>query len=245
MKNLKVVIAAGGDGTRLGLLNSKGQAKSLLLFGDRPLISFQLDILRDNGLKEIHLSFTRDSQKKDFEFFIKKGLVPNLDYSFSFHDHFEHPACLFRADGVKNFISKSDFLFSQGDLIVRNKTIEDLIKLYEENECTVAIKEKARRGDKKKFILMNSFLVDIIDSNKSLWRYGGLYIIKNQDIPDWYAVCESSKMETFRFFERCLERKSKVCFLKGISPVININTPKEFLLAQKYLKEKFNLFVLK
>ncbi len=127
---LKVVIAAGGDGTRLGDLNKQKKAKSLIFFNKRPLIAYQLDVLKKFKLNAVHLSFTDKKHIKEFEKYQKEKLVPDMNYGFSLHDPFDHPSNLFRIKKIKKFIGKSDFLFTLGDIIINEKIIQDLNSAY-------------------------------------------------------------------------------------------------------------------
>lgn len=238
-RNLKVVIAAGGDGTRLGDLNPERKPKPLLFFNGRPLISYQLDLLAKYNL-EILLSFTNKRQIEEFKKHVRNKLIPKCSYHFGLHNPFDHQRDLFRNKRVKEFIKGSDFLFTHGDLVVKGPLFEKIISAYREKECSIIIKEKARPDDRYQFILKDSFIVDIMQTNNPEWRYGGVYIVKNKDQENWLKMCESNPYSSLRFFELCIAENSLIYVLDVLQQdlVINVNTPFEFFMAQEYFSKK-------
>lgn len=239
MKDLKVIIAAGGDGTRLGDLNPERKPKSLLFFARKPLISYQLELLVKYKL-DIFLSFTNKKQIDEFKGYVKNGLIPEYKYSFGLHSPFEHQRDLFRSRDAKEFIKNSDFLFTHGDLVVKEPLFEKMISSYRKKDSSVIIREKAKENDKYQFVLKDSFIVDIEKTENPKWRYGGVFIIKNKDQKNWLKMCEAESFRSQDFFELSLAEGSKI-YVADLSQdelVININTPIQFSFAQKYLSKK-------
>jgi MurNAc alpha-1-phosphate uridylyltransferase len=60
--NTQLVILAGGMATRLGSL-SESQAKSMILVGNKPFLENQIDMLRNNGVRNILLCLGHLSQQ--------------------------------------------------------------------------------------------------------------------------------------------------------------------------------------
>lgn len=245
-KNLKVVIAAGGDGTRLGDLNPEKKPKSLLFFNNKPLISYQLEALLKIGLENFCLSFTREAQIDEFKKYLSEGLIPEGNYTINLHNHFDHQRDLFKTEAVKEFIKNSDFLFSHGDIVAGKEMFEELIKIYEKTNSSVMIKEYAKDLDKHQFILKDGYISEIEKTDNAKWRYGGIFIVQKEDQEDWLHMCHNEPFRSMDFFERCLDRGGKVYvadIMQG-DHVININTPPEFAKAQEHFKN-LNQNVLK
>lgn len=245
MKDLKVVIAAGGDGTRLGDLNPKGNPKSLLFFNEKPLISYQLDSLVKLGLYDIYLSFNKRKHINEFRKYLGKDLVPKADYSFGTHNPFNHPHALFRSKEVIDFIKNDDFLFTQGDLVVEESLYKNIFDSFQKKHCSVITKEKARSSDKHLFIEEKHFLKEIKKSKCVEWRYGGIYVVKCEDINEWISMAKAKKIKTINFFKNCLENNKKIYIIDQTEGYININKPNDFLKAQRFFEKKLTRFYVK
>lgn len=240
-RNLKVVIVAGGDGTRLGELNKRREPKSFLVFKGKPLISYQLELLEKIGIKNLFISFNNKDQIKSFYNLINKGLVPKLNYTFGTHDPLSHPCILFRQNKIRDYLGKDDMLFLLGDLVIKNDLIKNILSAYEENNSTIIIREKARKNDLEAMITEKLLLVDIREEDKIKWRYGSIYLIKNRDIDTWFKTYRKKEIKTMSFFKDCLKSKSKVCVINNrLNSLININEPDDYYEAKKYFEKNNN-----
>lgn len=238
-KNLKVVIAAGGDGTRLGDLNPESKPKSLLFFNDKPLISYQLEVLIDRRINEICLSFNNQEQINEFKNYLTKGLIPQANYIYNTHSPIAHQSDLFKTEVVKDYIRNYDFLFTHGDIVADTDIFERLIDIYEKTGCSVIIKEYAKKLDRHQFLLTDGYISGIKNTDKVAWRYGGIFIIQKDDQEDWLSMCHAEHFRSWDFFERCLARNAKVYvadIMQG-DHVINVNTPSEYKKAEEHFRK--------
>lgn len=246
-QNIKVVIAAGGDGTRLGDLNSDKKPKSLLLFNERPLIAYQLEKIIDLAPLGILLSFTNELHIEEFKDYVRKGIIPEFEYQFGLHSPFEHQKDLFCNKSTQDFIEDIDFLFTHGDLVLKKNIFKSMQEAYARNSCSVIVKEKAKESDEYEFVTKNSYIKKIQKSKTVVWRYGGVFIIKKEDQIDWMNMCKSKVFRSLNFFEKCIARKSKIFVVDCLQGdwVININKPEDYFEAKKYFEENRITSVLK
>lgn len=230
--NVKVIIPAGGDGTRLGALNKTGCPKSLIEFNNKPLISYQLNLISKAGINDVLLSVNSECQLEALKKCLKSEQI-SLNYTFGFHSEFGHPCELFRNKNIEKFIGNSPFIYTQSDVYYTKNYFKILLKAYTTYDCSMATKEPSRADDKKEIIIKNKMLQKIVTAKKVYWRYGGLYLITPSLHKSWYKMCNEEPIRTISFFEDIADAKEKFMFLDNKpSDIINMNTPKEFLMIK-------------
>ena len=130
---MKAMVLCAGDGTRLGDLTKETPKPMLPLLG-RPLLSYILAHLRDQGFKEIavNLHFRPDVVRNYFGLGTKLGV--RLEY-------FEEPALLGTAGGLKNaarFFDHEPFLVHYGDILT-DQDFRSMLHMHQERNALVTM----------------------------------------------------------------------------------------------------------
>lgn len=124
---MKVLILAGGKGTRLGKM-TESIPKPLIPINGKPVIEYQIELLRKNNLRDITILINHlgDKIKKYFGDGKKWGV--HIDY-------FEETLPLGTAGGIKEMEKQfdEDFLVLYGDLLI-NVDLKRIIKQHKKNK---------------------------------------------------------------------------------------------------------------
>lgn len=151
--SMKIILLAGVGGSKMTPLNDR-TAKCLLPVANRPLISYQLEMLERSGFNELMI-ITHDSALSGLKEFIKdKHSRLSIDYV-TFKEEMGTAEALSK---VKHKI-KGDFVVVSGDLIVDPIAIQKLVERHREQEAMATIlfsqpppddsQEKKKRGGEK------------------------------------------------------------------------------------------------
>lgn len=130
---MKAMVLCAGYGTRLGDLTKETPKPMLPLLG-RPLLSYILAHLRDQGFTEIaiNLHFRPEMVRDYFGLGTKLGV--RLEY-------FEEPALLGTAGGLKNaarFFDQEPFLVHYGDILT-DQDFRPMLRLHQERNALVTM----------------------------------------------------------------------------------------------------------
>lgn len=150
-QNIKVVVSAGGRGTRVPEITSGIIPKGLSRIIDKRLLSYQLWTLYRSGIREIFVSVEEDWQIGLFKESIRIGEFPAIHYLYGKHNWTSHPLRTFAdreinsGHSVFDFIGQDDFIWTYGDLFYDNSLIDKLIRRGRENKTSVGCRMISRR----------------------------------------------------------------------------------------------------
>ena len=125
---MKAIILSAGEGTRMRPLTLT-KPKTMLPVAGKPIMQYNIEILRDNGIKDILLivGYKEDIVKNYF----KDGKEFGVNISYKTQTNLAGTA---NAIGYgEDFINDSVIVLN-GDLILNNDIIEELISKYNESE---------------------------------------------------------------------------------------------------------------
>jgi len=124
---MKVLILAGGKGTRLGKM-TESIPKPLIPINGKPVIEYQIELLRKNNLRNITILINHFGDKIKEYFGDGKKWGVHIDY-------FEETFPLGTAGGIKEMEKRltEDFLVLYGDLLI-NVDLKRIIKQHKKNK---------------------------------------------------------------------------------------------------------------
>lgn len=124
---MKALILAGGKGTRLGK-RTETVPKPLIRINGKPVIEYQIELLRKNNLRNIAISINHFGDK------IRKHLGDGKKWGVHI-DYFEETFPMGTAGGIKEIEKqlKEDFLVLYGDLLI-NIDLKRIIKQHKKNK---------------------------------------------------------------------------------------------------------------
>lgn len=161
--NIKVILIAGGKGTRVVELTGGVLPKSLCRINKyirKPLVSYQLNELKKAGINNILVIFSEPWQLQLFKENIKIGDIPELNYCFADPETHDHPLSFFNNSLIKDFIKNDDFILTYGDMFYTLDLIKNFLKKSKQNNTSVAVKRT---------------------SNSERWVFDGKYINFTED----------------------------------------------------------------
>ena len=133
MNVMRVLVVAGGKGTRMSL----GEPKSLLRINDLPLIGHQLQELHKvSQVNEVMVSVNTEVQQGAFLKAVERYKLPKFKYQTSIHKY-GHQMNVFLEGKVKDFVVGQDFLWSYGDVMYSSNLVKSLISVHNERNATV------------------------------------------------------------------------------------------------------------
>jgi len=164
MSSIKVILTAGGKGTRVHELTGSLVPKSLIRLDrkfSKPLVGYQLDLLKKFGLTDVFVMMDADWQIPLFKQSIRVGEIPKLNYSFGINK-WKHPLVSFKRMDVIKFVGDSDFLWTYGDVLYDEKTFKKMMAVYRKNNTSVSC---------------------AMNSNSYRWKKDGKYLkfVKDKD----------------------------------------------------------------
>ncbi len=182
MKNVKGIILAGGNGTRLYPL-TKVISKQLLPIFDKPMIYYSLSILMLSKIREINIITS-----KDFINLYKKLLGDGVELGLKFNYIIqEKPRGIAEALLLsKRNIGKSDFCLILGDNIFYGNNLTSLLaQAKKSNKSCIFTYRVSNPQDYGVVSKKNNKIIDIIEKPKKFignQAVTGLYFYKNQAI---------------------------------------------------------------
>jgi len=182
MKNVKGIILAGGNGTRLYPL-TKVISKQLLPIFDKPMIYYSLSIMMLSKIREINII-----SSKDFISFYKKLLGDGSQLGLKFNYIIqEKPRGIAEALLLsKKNIGKSDFCLILGDNIFYGNNLTLLLdKAKKSNKSCIFTYRVSNPQDYGVVNKKNNKIIDIVEKPKKFignQAVTGLYFYKNKAI---------------------------------------------------------------
>jgi choline kinase len=129
----KSVIITGGKGSRIPELTSGVIPKSLCFVKKKPLLAYHITLLKKAGITEFLVVFEKDWQEALFKNFVQNNFFPKACYTTCVIDwEKKNP---FRCTSVKNYITKSSFVFSHGDIHISLSSFKKLLLQQGEIKC--------------------------------------------------------------------------------------------------------------
>ena len=133
---MKIVLTAGGKGTRIPEITGGIIPKSLCRLIDRPLVGYQLDEIGKVNPEAVAVVLDEDWQIQLFKESIRIGEFPKLNYLF-FKQSWKHPLKNFKNPDVLDFLDGRDFIWTYGDLAYNSDLLTKIEKLSESNNTSV------------------------------------------------------------------------------------------------------------
>ena len=129
---MRAVILTAGEGTRMRPLTLT-RPKTMLPVGGKPLLEYNVEALRDAGIKNITMvvGYQKESVKEHF----KDGSA--LDVNINYVTQEERLGTAHAIGQVADVMDKDDeaIIVTNGDIILRNKLIESLMDRYYESKA--------------------------------------------------------------------------------------------------------------
>lgn len=180
MRNIKVIIQAGGRGTRLHPVTLE-IPKPLLTVKRRPILNHLLDFFISNGVRESYVVINHN-HKEDFEWWKKryKGELPKV------LEFVVEPEPLGTFGGLKYISHKlnSKFILSNGDELKRFD-LKDFVRAHEENKnkplATIALVKVPNPSDYGVPVLKGDKVIEFLEkpvNPPSNFISSGLYILE-------------------------------------------------------------------
>jgi bifunctional UDP-N-acetylglucosamine pyrophosphorylase/glucosamine-1-phosphate N-acetyltransferase len=189
---MKCIILAAGKGVRL-LPITESRPKHILPVGGVPLIERIVESLRANNIQDIFIVVG----------YKKRAITEYLDDIIKHSTkikYIEQDEPLGTADSLKlarDYVGKEDFMVIYGDLFIRPRTIERIIREYHKGkESIIGIKTSKKIGDYGIVITENDYIKGIIEKpTRKVKRTNsintGIYIL-NKDVFDGIEETERS-----------------------------------------------------
>lgn len=161
---MKGIILAGGSGTRLFPL-TKGVNKHLLPIGNKPMITYPLEKLKNFGIKDV-LIVTAPKDLTAFAHALGDGSELGVDLHFRVQ---QHPGGIAQALNLaKSFVGNDHFFLLLGDNLF-DEPLKNLNSYFplKEDEAFVVLKEVK---DPEQFgiaVLKNKKIVDVVEKPKT------------------------------------------------------------------------------
>lgn len=189
---MKCIILAAGKGVRL-LPITENRPKHILPVGGVPLIERIVESLRANNIQDLFIVVG----------YKKRAIIEYLDDIIKHSTkikYIEQDEPLGTADSIKlarDYVGKEDFMVIYGDLFIRPRTIERIIREYHKGkESIIGIKTSKKIGDYGIVITENDHIKGIIEKPTSKVKRTnsintGIYIL-NKDVFDGIEETERS-----------------------------------------------------
>ena len=238
---MKLILAAGGKGTRVKEITGGVIPKGLVRLIDKPLISYQLQLIKKAGIKEVYVSMNEDWQIQLFKESVRINEFPKLDYYFDTH-RWGHPLNAFTKDDLFKFINGEDFFWTYGDLIYDEHLLERLYEVANRNKTSVGCKvfTGTRKPLDGKYISFNQ------DSSGKIigYKHEDKYEL-TIDTPFYFknSVLEDIQKELMMNEPRQVRLLMRIVDNEGLSIVepelfINMNLPEDLEMIKNFLRSQ-------
>lgn len=157
---IKAIISAGGNGVRLHNITRSVIPKGLCRIVDVPILSYQLFALNRCDILDIMISVEKDWQVAEIQQSIRIGEFPKINYFLTKH-RYGHPLMAFESKIVKEFIGKSDFIWTYGDLVYGPDLLDSMLMKYKNKPtssygCNVIAKDLRPTNENYTSYVLNS-----------------------------------------------------------------------------------------
>lgn len=231
----KAVIAAGGRGTRLSEKTGGKRPKGLIDICDKPILSYQLEAISRTGINDVHISFGDEYFIEVFDSFIRKKLVPEINYDFSVHEN--DSLSTFKTKEAVKFVGNKQFLFSIDDIFYTDKVLKTVLDQYKEKECSIILKSPLVEDKNNiEFILKNNYIVSWKENISPPWVVGSVLILDEKDNKLFLEEAKKQNPRKIEFLKTCIESNTEVYAMQQPEPLININRINDYILAEKLIR---------
>lgn len=227
---MKLVVSAGGRGTRLKLFSPK----SLLLIRDKPLIYYHLRAFEDTPISDVHLAVdnteTIDKLKMHFE-----ELSTDFNFNFSFGVYpYSKPITAFRNEETWKFINGDSFIWTHSDDIFSRDLIVRMLEKHEHTQSSVATRFRRKRKAGISYIFESCRVVAIEETDNVLWLVKNPILISGKD--SW-ILKDAVKRDypLFTDFARTIIANSSLYFVNP-DQFINLNYKKDIARLEKRIE---------
>lgn len=136
-RQMKGVILAGGKGTRMYPLTLHTN-KALLPVGDKPLIAYPIELMRDSGIAEICI-VARSEHATQFVRSLGNGEAYGVDITYRFQDEARGIADALKL--ARRWVGDSPFAVMLGDTILEKSFGPEIDQFLDEFESSIFITE--------------------------------------------------------------------------------------------------------
>ena len=249
-KNIKIVISAGGRGTRVPEITSGIIPKGLSRIINKRLLSYQLWTLYQLGIREIFTSIEEDWHIGLFKESIRIGEFPPMRYFYGKHQWTSHPLRSF-ADkeinskrNVFDFIGEDDFIWTYGDLFYDRTLINKLINRAKQNQTSVGCQIISRRPqpfEKNQFIQFiknkNGRILDYKKVKRLKFSIHAPFFFRNQELSQIKKELTMNPPHTRRLLMRIHDTGGGLSLINP-TYLYNMNWPEDVLLIKKILRRR-------
>jgi len=242
MRELRAVILCAGQGRRLFPL-TRNLPKSLLMIGNRPILEYIIDNVKESGIEPIHI--VTGFRKELIENFVREKGYSNVHFV-----HNEKYATTNTASSLKLAIEEmnSDFVLINGDVFFDCRILEDLLA-HPERNCVVVDNAINLDGEEVKVVADRSGrrIVRIskeLDPRICLGEAIGINKISTEYREALLKVFDELEQrgEYFHFFENGIDRLVLKNCKFGIQltdkPWVEIDTLSDLLYAKNEIYRK-------
>lgn len=231
----KAVIAAGGRGTRLTEKTGGKCPKGLIDICDRPILSYQLEAISRNGINDVHISFGDEYFIGVFDSFIRKKLVPEINYNFSVHEN--DSLNTFKTKEAVRFVGNKPFIFSIDDLFYTDTVLKTVLNQYNEKDCSIVLKSPlVEDKNRVEFILKDNYVVSWKENISPPWVVGPVLILDEKANKLFLEETKRQYPRKIEFLKACIENNTEVYAIQQPEPLININRINDYHLAEKLIR---------
>lgn len=236
----KVIIGAGGRGTRVHVLTGNIIPKPLCRISKRTphsLIAYQLKKVSEAGFKDVFILFDFDWQIHLFNQLVRIKEVPNLRYTTG-TARWEHPLHLFRNRKVIDFIGRDDFVLTYGDLFYSRDILRGMKSLAEKNNTSVASLMYSKNDRWKDAIKKITFskdddrrVVEVELTKKGNFIMHPPFFFQNRALETIKEELACDPSETTPLLKRLIKKKQLSVFRPDF--LVNMNTPEDIAVMER------------
>lgn len=179
MKKVKAIILAAGVGSRLEDI-TKYKPKTLIEVNGKPILSYIIDSLIENGIKNIIICV---GYLGNMIISFCKKRYPSSDFTFVRNTEYENTNNMYTFYLTTKYIEDEDLLLMNADLVFDPSIIADLLK--SDSTC-VAVEKGIYKEESMKITVSNGLIKGISKQITAENAFGcsiDIYFIKSIDIP--------------------------------------------------------------
>jgi NDP-sugar pyrophosphorylase family protein len=232
-KQTKVLILAGGEGVKFRPLTNE-LPKSLLPISGKPLLSYTLEALSDQGFKEIYISIGHLGDKIEDYFGNGSDLGLNIQY---IKQKKGKPGTARPLLQAKTKLLGDPFLMIYGD-VLSSLNFSDLVEFHSNRKClaTMALTSVEKPAEWGVASVQGARVVDFIERPKTKTKShlinAGVYVLN----PETFDYIAPSDLRLEKGLFPKLARDGKLCAYPFDADWFDVSNPKVYA---EVLKKKF------
>ena len=226
---MKAIILAAGTSKRLRPLTND-KPKCLLEINNKTIIDYQIEVLKNNGIKDI-VVIVGYNRKELINILNEKEIKYIINYDY------ETTNSSYSLWLSKDELEGNDFIYLNSDLLFSEHIINELVSNASEFSCIIDKSRLNKDKDSFKAIVDSS---RIISMNKNIYSDievpGPFYINKQTSIKLFNILKKIITKNKSKWVYSIFDELSKTIYLKGIyttSPWIEIDTEYDYNKAKK------------